>query len=88
MTPNENNPDNPSSPDLLKITLRGGKENDKTINLEITDEMTSEEALEKLKKELESLNYRIENLQDLLVDGTISPKKAYQRHRFRASNGW
>ena len=28
----------------------------------------------KLKKELESLNYRIENLQDLLVDGTISPK--------------
>ena len=73
MTPNENNPDNPSSPDLLKITLRGGKENDKTINLEITDEMTSEEALEKLKKELESLNYRIENLQDLLVDGTFSP---------------
>ena len=28
----------------------------------------------KLKKELESLNSRIENLQDLLVDGTISPK--------------
>ena len=57
MTPNENNPDNPSSPDLLKITLRGGKENDKTINLEITDEMTSEEALEKLKKELEAFKF-------------------------------
>ena len=57
MTPNENNPDNPSSPDLLKITLRGDKENDKTINLEITDEMTSEEALEKLKKELEAFKF-------------------------------
>lgn len=57
MTPNENNPDNPSSPDLLKITLRGGKENDKTINLEITDEMTSEEALQKLKKELEAFKF-------------------------------
>ena len=57
MTPNENNPDNPSSPDLLKITLRGGKENDKTINLKITTEMTSEEALQKLKKKLEAFKF-------------------------------
>ena len=28
----------------------------------------------KLEKELASANQRIENLQDLLVDGTISPK--------------
>jgi len=41
----------------------------------------------KLKKELESLNYRIENLQDLLVDGTISPK-TYGAHRSEVTLFW